>query len=195
MTLINCKGRVMKNLFIGLLVLVISVSVEAGQVAGVDVPEQANVAGETLVLNGAGIRKKFFVKVYVGALYLPEKTADAEQAISMPGARRVTMHFIYDEVEAEKLVNGWEEGFASNESAQSLVDLRSQLDRFNSFFETMKAGDQIVFDYVPATGVEVMVKGVSKGTIEGEDFMQALLRVWLGDKPADKGLRKGMLGQ
>jgi hypothetical protein len=195
MTVINWKGCVMKNLIIGLLVLIISVSVQAREVAGVELPEQAKVGGESLVLNGAGIRKKFFVKVYVGALYLPGKTADANKAITMPGARRVTMDFIYDEVEVEKLINGWEEGFASNENGQSLGKLRSRLDRFNSFFETMKAGDQVIFDYVPGTGVEVMVKGGSKGTIEGEDFMQALLRVWLGSKPADKGLKSGMLDQ
>lgn len=195
MTLINWKGRVMKNLIAGLLALMISLSVQAREVAGVDVPEQASVAGETLVLNGAGIRKKFFIKVYVGGLYLPEKTDDAKQAITMPGGRRVTMQFIYDEVEAEKLVNGWEEGFSSNETAQSLAGLRTRLDRFNGFFDTMRSGDQVIFDYAPGSGMEVIVKGISKGTIEGEDFMQALLRVWLGDRPADKGLKSGMLGQ
>ena len=39
-------------------------------VAGVDVPDTLSVEGKTLQLNGAGIRKKFVVKVYVGALYV-----------------------------------------------------------------------------------------------------------------------------
>jgi hypothetical protein len=33
-----------------------------------------------------------------------------------------------------------------------------------------------------------------RGTIEGADFFQAVLRIWLGDKPADSGLKRGMLG-
>jgi len=59
----------------------------------------------------------------------------------------------------------------------------------------MKKGDRIVIDYLPERGTQVTVKGNLKGVIPGEDFNQALLRVWLGDEPADKGLREGMLGE
>jgi len=33
-----------------------------------------------------------------------------------------------------------------------------------------------------------------KGTIEGDDFATALLRVWLGAKPPTEDLKEGMLG-
>jgi hypothetical protein len=39
------------------------------------------------------------------------------------------------------------------------------------------------------------VNGQARGTaIPGEDFYTAVLRVWLGEKPADSGLKKGLVG-
>ena len=61
-------------------------------------------------------------------------------------------------------------------------------------FETAHEGDVILLDYVPGTGTSVTINGTKIGTIPGEDFNQALLAVWLGDKPADDGLKEGMLG-
>jgi hypothetical protein len=42
----------------------------------------------------------------------------------------------------------------------------------------------------------VLVDGAPKGKpIAGDDFYRGLLRIWLGDKPVDADLKKGMLGQ
>lgn len=38
------------------------------------------------------------------------------------------------------------------------------------------------------------LNGELKGTIEGDDFVTALLRVWLGAKPPTEDLKNGMLG-
>ena len=59
----------------------------------------------------------------------------------------------------------------------------------------MKSGDEAVMTYVPGTGTTLEVNGKALGTIEGRPFARALLAVWLGDKPPDKGLRQGVLGQ
>jgi hypothetical protein len=42
---------------------------------------------------------------------------------------------------------------------------------------------------------QVLNYGEVLGTVQGEDFYRALLKVWLGDKPADKGLKKAWLGK
>ncbi|MCK5377655.1 MAG: chalcone isomerase family protein [Acidobacteria bacterium] len=38
------------------------------------------------------------------------------------------------------------------------------------------------------------LNGELKGTIEGDDFAAALLRVWLGAKPPTEDFKEGMLG-
>jgi len=57
-----------------------------------------------------------------------------------------------------------------------------------------KSGDLILLDYLPGTGTRVTVRGEDKGTIPGEEFNRALLRIWLGNQPADASLKRAMLG-
>ena len=164
-------------------------------VAGVVIPDRVTLSAEgpELVLNGAGIRKKLFIKVYVGALYLPEKKDDPAQILASNKPGRVTLHFLYRKVSREKIVDAWSEGFARNQSADGLAALKSRLDRFNELFRTMVQGDVIHLDYLPSSGTGVWINGKHEGTIEGGDFYRALLGVWLGENPADDGLKKSML--
>lgn len=184
-------------LILGLVPFLQAEGAAAKEVAGVNVPDTAVLdgSGESLVLNGAGVRKKFIVKVYVGALYLPAKTGDIDQIINGRGGRRMTMHFLYKEVETEKLVAGWNDGFAANLSPDELKAVKERLGRFNGFFQTVHSGDFYQMDFVPGTGTEVSRNGTSVGTVPGDDFYRALLKVWLGKKPADKGLKKSLLGK
>jgi len=50
--------------------LAVAAAVQAGEVAGVKLPESATIEGKTLRLNGMGLRKKVVFKVYVAGLYL-----------------------------------------------------------------------------------------------------------------------------
>lgn len=182
------------SLFILSMLLVIPVS--AKEVAGVVIPEQVTLEQgiDPLTLNGAGIRSKFFVKVYVGALYLPSKQTAMEKILAMPGAKRVSMHVLYDEVSKEKLVSGWNDGFENNNSPEELARLKERLNNFNDLFTTVKRGDLVNIDYLPGKGTRVQINNVSKGIIAGDDFYQAVLKVWLGEQPADSSLKQGMLG-
>jgi len=164
------------------------------ELAGVTLPAQVTVADTRLELNGAGIRSKFFFDIYVGALYLPRKTRDAEAAITMDGPKRVTMHFLYKKVEREKLVDAWNEGFSNNLGRERFDALKPRLAAFNELFTTVRRGDTITLDYLPGAGTRVSINGQEKGRVPGGQFYAALLRVWLGDEPADEDLKEGMLG-
>ena len=166
----------------------------AQEIAKVNVPEQIKLADTALVLNGAGIRTKFFFDIYVGALYLSQKTKDAETAINMGGPKRVLMHFLYDEVTKEKLIAGWNDGFENNHTHEQFEAFKAKLEAFNKLFNTVKRDDYITLDYLPESGAQVSVNDKIKGVIPGEEFYSALLRVWLGKYPADSGLKNGMLG-
>ena len=180
---------------LGMLMLFLAAPAPAREIAGVAVPETVDLPGAPLVLNGAGVRKKFFVKVYVGALYLPKPEGRGEAILDAPGSKSVRMHFLYEEVEARKLVDGWNEGFAANQTEAELQGLQPRLDRFNALFRTVRKGETIWLDYLPPEGTQVWIAGELKGSIPGADFNRALLKVWLGEKPADAGLKKAMLGE
>lgn len=166
----------------------------AMDIEGVNVPDTTVVSGKTLQLNGAGVRTKFFFDIYVGALYLPEKSASASEAMAMAGPKQVTMTFLYKEVSREKLVAAWDEGFRLNLGSEALAPLLKRLEQFNSLFATVKAGDFYVFQFLGDGETSVNLNARELGRISGKDFQQALLSVWLGESPADHSLKKAMLG-
>lgn len=187
---------IMSRILIALFFLT-STSSYAVTVEGVSVPEKITQAQgkQALVLNGAGVRTKFIFSIYVGALYLPEKHHKVDQILALKGANRISMHFLYDEVSKEKLVAGWNDGFEENNSEQEMAKLRDRLNTFNSFFKSVVKGNVILLDYVPGKGTIVVINNQQQGTVPGPDFNRALLKVWLGEEPADDDLKEAMLGK
>ena len=187
----------MRKTLLGLLFAMMALPATAREIAGVPLADtlQLGEPPQSLRLNGAGVRKKFFVKIYVGALYLPTPSREAAVVLAMPGPKSVHMHFLYDEVSAEKLRDAWSDGFRANQSAAQYKELAPRLAQFNSAFPAVRRGDVIRLDMVPGTGTVVWVKDEKRATIPGEDFARALLAVWLGDDPVDDGLKQGMLGR
>lgn len=175
--------------------LLLAASGFAKDIAGVSVAESlAGKDGVTLNLNGAGIRSKMFFKIYIAELYLENPAKDAAAVIADEGQKMMVMHFLYDEVSAEKLVGAWNEGFEGNLSEDVRAAMADRIEKFNSMFVTVKKGDQIVLNYIPGQGVAVTVAGVEKGVVEGKDFADAMFAIWLRDKPVTKDLKKKLLG-
>lgn len=173
--------------------ILLSGMVQAREFKDVNVPEQVQLDGTNISLNGVGMRTKFFFDIYVGALYLESAVKTTEEALSQKGPNRIFMHFVYGEVASEKLVSGWNDGFEGNLSEDQLTELTERIKTFNAMFDTAHAGDEVLLDYLPEQGTRVTIKGEVKGVIEGEDFNRALLSIWLGDEPADDGLKEAML--
>ena len=172
----------------------------AAEVEGVKVEEQVRLGagGPELVLNGAGVRHRMaFIKVYIGALYLAGKKSDAEEIIRDPGAKRVLMHILADEVIAKDLIASLNNALAANHIPAELALIEARIRDLNRMMDgigALKKGGVIVLDYLPGAGTRITVNGQEKITIKGEDFFQALLRIWIGKKPVDGRLRDAMLG-
>jgi hypothetical protein len=163
----------------------------------IDIPEQITQPGsqQVLLLNGAGIRSKFFVSVYIGALYLKQKQHTASAILQDTGPRRVMMYCLYSEISKDKLVDAWNEGFTANSDEATLASLRDRLHELNRLFPAMHKGDTVYLDYIPAQGTQITFNDKVLGVIPGADFNIALLKVWLGESPADSNLKEAMLGE
>jgi len=169
------------------------VSAQAATYKDVSVPDSVAVGGQSLVLNGMGVRTKFFFKIYVGALYLPEKADTAEAVLAESGPDRILMHMTYA-VNKEQFADAWNEGFHDNNPDMSQAT-QSGLVQFLAYFGSCKKGDVITLDYIPTQGTQISWNGEFKGNIPGEDFHKALLNVFLGPKPPSKDLKAGLLGK
>lgn len=164
------------------------------EIAGIRLQDNYSLGGESLSLNGAAIRSKFFVKVYVGALYLGSATRSAAQALSASGAKSMQMVMLFKEVEAKKITTGWDEGFRNNLSDSEFRQMADRLEQFNALFPALRQGDHVFMNHIPGKGTELRINNTRRGHIDGDDFFTALMKVWLGEEPADKDLKKGLLG-
>ena len=172
--------------------LLILAVASAGQLAGVNMADTVTVADSALLLNGMGLREKYFIDVYVGGLYLPARTQSERQAIDEDVAKRLEMHFVYNKVSQAQLVESFEEGL------RQVPNGVAQAAAFRTLYPMLGdvvSGDRIVFDYIPGTGTTVTWKGTSRGTVGGVDFMRALWAIYLGAAPPTAKLKRGMLGQ
>ncbi len=186
----------MRKQILTLLVLTITIfSAEAQKtVSGVKVDEKLSLEGKNLTLNGAGLREKMWIDLYVGSLYVTKKTTDAQSIIDSKDAAAIQLNIVSGMITSEKMITAVNEGF-ENSTNKNTAPLKAKIDKFKGFFkDKIVKGDKFVIMY---NGSEVVVykNGVKKGSVDGHDFKKALFGIWLGKVPADEDLKKGMLGK
>ncbi|MEI8171399.1 MAG: chalcone isomerase family protein [Rhodoferax sp.] len=192
-------SSLMQRLMAGFVVALAAVAASAQpiEVEGVKLEPSAQVGATTLQLNGAGLRTKVFFKVYVAGLYVPQKASSAAQLLAQKGARRVTIVMLRN-VDAESFAKALNEGLRDNHTEAQFAAMKPQIDALNANLVAVgeaKKGDVIHFEFVPDTGTRVTVNGQARGSvIAGEDFFTSVLRIWLGEKPVDGNLKKGLIG-
>jgi hypothetical protein len=164
-------------------------------VSGVKIDSKLTVEGETLMLNGAGLREKMWIDLYVGSLYLPTKSSNSKDIIDSKNAAAIKLDIVSGMITSDKMISAVNEGF-ENSTNKNTAPLKAKIDKFKSFFkEEIKKGDSFIIANIPGDGVVVFKNGVKKGAIDGYDFKKALFGIWLGSKPADSDLKEGMLGK
>ena len=175
---------------------VASTPLQALTINGTVIPDSVSFPGNgtRLVLNGAGVREKFFMDIYIGALYLESRMHDPVAILADTGHAGILMHFTYGKVNREKIIAGWVDGLEANLTDKRMQTIKPRLEKFNNLFRTVVKGDVIRIDYAPETGTQVRINGEWRGSIAGNDFFRDLLRIWLGASPVSKSLKHDMLG-
>jgi hypothetical protein len=174
--------------------LSLAATAHAASKSGVTVPDTVSVEGKNLVLNGLGVREAtvFNVDVYVAALYLEAKSSDANAILNTDAVRRIDLNFVRD-VDKGDITEAFSDGFKKN--GGDMAALKDRLQKLNGWMADIKEKDVLSFVYVPGKGTTISVKGQVKGTIEGADFGKAIFANFIGPKPPNSGLKKGLLGK
>ncbi|MES2091690.1 MAG: chalcone isomerase family protein [Pseudomonadota bacterium] len=167
------------------------------EVNGVKFADTYQVGSQPLMLNGAGVRVKIIVDVYAAGLYLPKKDTTDTGAVSQSGAKSVQI-VLLRELTGEEFATAMIKGFKANNAETDVARHQAKLEEIRTLMVglgTVKKGTSIHIDFTPGAGTRVLMDGKPKGPeIVGDDFNQALLRIWLGQKPVDSDLKHAMLG-
>ena len=166
------------------------------EVAGVKMEDRIVLADTPLLLNGAGVRYKLVFKVYVAGLYLKQKASTPEEALAAPGPKRILMTMLRD-IDTNELGKLFTRGIEDNMEPGSFRQLIPDIVRMGQMFarhKSLKAGESIWIDWILGTGTILTVKGkVENDILKDQAFYNALLRIWLGPKPADHQLKDALL--
>jgi len=182
----------MKRFVAMVALLLLAANVQALEMAGVSVPETASVDGRPLRLNGCGIRQKFFIDVYLGALYTAHRVTSLEACRKAPGDKLVRMTFLYKKVDREKIVAAFSEGFAQN--APELSRAAAVQEFLALFTADFLRGDLVELEVGEDGGVVVRHNGRVLGNVDSRSLGEGILAIFLGEHPADEELKEGMLG-
>ena len=162
-------------------------------VSGATFPTKMKINDKIVVYNGAGLREKYFFDLYVSALYIPKRTNDAQTIIDMDKESAIRLKLLSNKVTRDKFVETVKDGFeTSTEGSAS----KTEIDAFMKLFsKEFNEGDDIILIYKPASGVEIYMNGEHLGGAKGLAFKKALWGIWFGSEPADKDVKKAMLGK
>ncbi len=182
----------MRRITLLLVALILTGPIFAAELEGVTMPDNKDVAGESLVLNGLGLREATFMKVdvYVAGMYLRAKSTDADAIIMEDAPKRIQLKFVR-KVKAKQMSTAWTEGF---EHFAGYDAIKGKVETLNGWMVAIADGDTMAFTYEPGKGTTISINGKDSGTIEGVDFMQGLWHIYLGPEPPNEGLKEGMLG-
>ena len=187
----------MKNLLLAAMAALAVNFAHAIELEGFKFDDKIKLGNADLVVNGAGVRSKFG-KRYVMVLYLPAKATDTKAVLATQGPKRVAISLIKD-VSGSTFANAVSGGINDNSSdaeKAALKDRIKQLSDTVAAIDEIKAGTSIVFDWIPEKGTVLTIGGQMKGKeIPGEDFYAGLLKVWLGEDPAQNDLKQALLGK
>lgn len=188
----------MKNWFLAVALFAATAAGAATEVEGVVFPDKTKVADTELALNGAGLRSKLFFKVYAAGLYLVEKQRGTDEILALKGPKHLHIVTLRD-MTAPQFADALVEGLHKNLSEAEAAPLQARIEQFKAAILALKSapkGTVIDIDWLPNAGTRLNCNGERRGEdIAGEEFYRALLRIWLGDHPAESILKEALLGR
>jgi len=185
----------LRHLVPALLCCWIASSAVAATLDDVTLPDTYTVDGQTLVLNGIGLRTLtiFNFKVYVAGLYVLRPSHDAQQILNSPGPRVIMLKFIRggSKERVEKQYRAGEANNCGNGecSPSDLADFESLV----AAAPAVKPGDTSTYVFT-GKGVRVFANERMIGDFADLDLAYQLLNGFIGSHPPSVGLRRALLG-
>jgi hypothetical protein len=155
-----------------------------------------------MTLNGTGVRRVASAGLYSADLYLEHKTANPTEVLQSNGTTRFRMVMLHD-FTSTQLANLLTEGLVANASDDDLVSLVSEIFDVGVLLSEqgkLAAGDSFEIDSNPTTGTTLTIRSKAHNapitqTFANPRLFKVMMGIWLGDHPADPGLKSALLGQ
>ena len=161
---------------------------------GVTMPDTMAVRGDTLRLNGMGVRSFTFLQIhgYVAGLYLAEPAHRADTILTAPGIKLLRIQYVHA-ASVSQIRSELRQGrkLICTDGCPPADDLA-----FAQLLDTVhpvKPGDTTTYVFGPL-GLQVLFDEQNVAMIRNADFSRRMLGGLLGLHPPSAQLRDGLLG-
>lgn len=165
------------------------------KVGNATLPQKLSVENQELVLNGAGLREKYWFDLYACGLYLENKSSNAQQIVTDDKPMVIYIEILSSLLSKKKLVGAFKDGIKKTNSEETVAKINTDLNTFLSFIGEIVVGDKYYISYTPNQGTALYINNSKKGTIKGHLFKSAIYNIWLAQTPVDKGLKNNLLNK
>lgn len=169
---------------------------QALEIEGVKISDTKAVNGQTLQLNGTGVRTFRFlgvpIKIYVAAFYTPTPLRSYEAVLQSPGPMQFDFTFLRS-VNQQQVTEAWTQQMNTSVSF-TYPGYEKDRDAFIAMFGALNTGGTETVQLI-GTDTVVIDQGVKKGTISGRNFQKAFLSIWFGKNAVSADLTSGLLGK
>ena len=188
--------RPLAALFVAAAVLTASLALANIDVGGVDFKSQDSVENTRVELNGAGLRTRLTFKVYAMGLYLRQPASSPAAVLDDAGVKRIRIVMIRD-LKGKQFADALLAGLERNHDSITLAALKPATDALLTAIMgsgEAKAGTELILDQLASGATRLLINGQVQGSdIADPAFYPALLRIWLGEGPADSALKADLL--
>lgn len=157
----------------------------AAEVAGVLLPATETVGGTRLELKACAAREELWTNLYAVSFYLPSGTGVA-QGVSGNTAKLVRLDVTYDGQVPDGLPSTWKEQLQQHVSQEFLRTMQG-------LYNNLKGGDTVLVSFLPGSGTTVSVNGQQVSTSPGDDALNAMMRLWVGQNPVSGSMKRLLL--
>lgn len=167
----------------------------AATIADLSLPDTYPVQGQSLVLNGLGIRTLtvFHVRVYVAGLYLAKKSTDPAAILASSTPKVMLLQFLHTAAHSD-IEKQYREGESKN-CGHGECNAADQADFEKLIADTpgFAVGETLTYVFT-AQGLRVLANNKVVGEFANPDLARRILASFIGPVPPSEDLRAHLLG-
>ena len=178
-----------------LMLMLLASGAGAATFNGYTLPDTYPIAGQTLVLNGIGIRALtiFNVRVYVAGLYVAAKSQDPKALLAARTPKVVLMQFLHTASKSD-IEKQYREGEAKNcGHGECAPEDEGDFEKLIALTPAAAVGDTLTY-ICTAAGLRVLFNNREIANFSNPDLALRILIGFIGDKPPSEDLKKHLLG-
>lgn len=178
-----------------LMLCLLSCTARAATLSGYTLPDTYPAAGQTLLLNGMGIRtfSILSVRVYVAGLYVAAKSRDPKAILAARTPKIILMQFLHTASKSD-IEKQYREGEAKNcGHGECAPEDEADFEKLIAATPAAAVGDTLTY-ICTATGLRVLFNNKEIASFANPDLALRILIGFIGDKPPSEDLKRHLLG-